>query len=116
MQRSIVVPGAWLLTVYIAEPASLSSTKTVPAANELPLFVVVLLNAENVPNPASALVAPIKRSVSRSFLCLAVIAVDSLGRSRTDGDTATHKPSARSRAAMSPFGRNPFTRTGDYLE
>jgi hypothetical protein len=57
----------------------------VPAANELPEFVVVLENAENVPNPASALVAPIKRSVSRIFLCRAVIAVDSFGRSRIDG-------------------------------
>src|SRR5215207_1391314 len=102
MQRSTVVPGAWLLTVYIAEPASLSSTKTVPAANELPLLVVVLLNAENVPNPARALVAPIRRSVSRSFLCLAVIAVDSFGRSRTDGDTATDKPSAGRRTPMTP--------------
>jgi hypothetical protein len=102
-----------LLTVYIAEPASLSSMKTVPAANELPLFVVVLLNAENVPTPARALVAPIRSSVSRIFLCLAVIAVDYFGRSRTGGGTATEDPSAGSEGPCPPFGRNPLTRTGD---
>ena len=64
MQRSTVTPGAWFVTVYMAEPASLSSTNTVPAANELPEFVVVLENAENVPNPARALAAPIRRSES----------------------------------------------------
>jgi hypothetical protein len=74
----------------------------VPAAKVLPEFVVVLENAENVPNPASVLVAPIKRSVSRIFLCRTVIAVDSFGRSRIDGVTASNTPSTRIGVRVSP--------------
>src|SRR5687767_4725234 len=85
MQRSVELPGTWFETWYMNPPASLSSTNTVPAANELPEFVVVLENAEIVPNPARALAAPIRRSESRIFRCFAVIAVDSFGRSRIDG-------------------------------
>src|SRR4029450_5202465 len=94
MHRCVETLGFWFETVYIALPASLSSTKTVPAANELPEFVVVLENAEKVPNPASALVAPIRRSVSRIFLCGAVIAVDSFGRIRVPGSVAANRTSA----------------------
>jgi hypothetical protein len=68
----------------------------------LPEFVVVLENAENVPNPASALVAPIRRSVSRIFLCRAVIAVDSFGRSRMPGSVAAETTSALKGALLSP--------------
>ena len=78
MQRSVATPGTWFVTVYIAEPASLSSMNTVPAANELPVFVVVLENAENVPNPARALAAPIRRSESKIFRFLPVISVTPL--------------------------------------
>src|SRR3954452_2663357 len=45
--------GAWFETLHIAEPASLSLTRTVPAAKEFPLFDVVDEKAENVAVPAT---------------------------------------------------------------
>src|SRR3954447_19748372 len=45
--------GAWFETLHMAEPASLSLTRTVPAANEFPLLAVVDEKAENVAVPAT---------------------------------------------------------------
>src|SRR5437870_5785732 len=58
-----VSPGFWLETEYIADPASLSPMYTVPAANELPVFEVVLEKAEDVAQPAAAPIPPSTSSV-----------------------------------------------------
>src|SRR5205823_12195790 len=65
-------PGFAFETLYIAVPESLSLRTTVPAENELPSFDVVLLNAENVPTPATAPTRPMIRSVSSSFCPLLI--------------------------------------------
>jgi hypothetical protein len=78
----------------------------VPAANELPEFVVVLLNAENVPNPARALAAPTRSNVSRIFRGLPVIAVTLLWlRSNQWRSRATDRTSANLREEPSPERR-----------
>src|SRR3954447_16055588 len=54
MQLVTVSPGFRFVTLYSAEPASLSVRYTVPASKLLPLFEVLLLNAERVPAPTMA--------------------------------------------------------------
>src|SRR4051794_4383990 len=58
MQLVTVSPGLRSVTLYSAEPASLSLTYTVPASKLLPLFDVLLLNAERVPTPTRAPTTP----------------------------------------------------------
>src|SRR5215831_14240877 len=60
-------PGFFPLTLYIAEPASLSAMTTDPDANWLLLLEVVLENAPNVPTPTSEHRAPSTSSVRRTF-------------------------------------------------
>src|ERR1043166_6268071 len=68
MHEVTVPPGFSLLTLYIAEPASLSARTTVPDANRLLSFDVVLENAENDPTPARADTEPTTINVRRIFL------------------------------------------------
>src|SRR3954451_5244387 len=69
MQRSIVVPGLPPVTALniAVLPPSLSAMFTLPAVNWLPVFEVVLENAENTPNPARLPAAPMTTSVIRIF-------------------------------------------------
>ena len=54
MHCCVVCPGAWSVTLNSAVPRPLASLMTtVPAAKLLPLFVVVPVNAEYVPNAAT---------------------------------------------------------------
>ena len=67
------MPGPAFVTVYIAEPASLSLRTTLPVAKVLPGFEVVLENAENVANPARLPAAPRIAHVSSSCLYLLTV-------------------------------------------
>src|SRR3954454_17741370 len=62
MQLVTESPGFRFVTLYRAEPASLSVTYTVSASKLLPLFEVLLLNAESVPTPT---MAPTTATISR---------------------------------------------------
>src|SRR4051794_3547572 len=75
MQRSMVVPGLPPVTALniAVLPPSLSATLTLPALNWLPVFEVVLENAENTPNPARLPATPMTRSVSRIFWNLLIV-------------------------------------------
>src|SRR5438093_5183417 len=67
MQAWTESPGFFPLTLYMAAPASLSPITTVPEANWLLLFVVVLEKAENVPIPARVATRPTTTSDRRIF-------------------------------------------------
>src|SRR3954452_600245 len=77
MQRSTVAPGLPPVTALniAVLPPSLSATLTLPAVNWLPVFDVVLENAENTPNPARLPATPMTRSVSRIFWNLLIVLV-----------------------------------------
>src|SRR5438445_1365946 len=70
IQAWTVSPGFFPLTLYMAAPASLSERTTVPDANWLLSFDVVLENAENVPIPATADTRPTAMSERRTFFPL----------------------------------------------
>src|SRR3954451_8160524 len=76
MQRSTVVPGFWLVTeLNIAALASLSPIATVPAANWLLVFAVVLVNAEKVPKATTLPRRPSVRTLRRILRVLPAAAV-----------------------------------------
>src|SRR2546426_10871627 len=58
--------GFLLLTLYIAEPASLSEIVTVPVAKELPSFDVVLEKALKTPTPPSIPITPTVMATTRT--------------------------------------------------
>src|SRR6185436_9295870 len=58
MQLVTESPGLRFVTLYRAEPASLSVMYTVPASKLLPVFEVLLLKAESVPTPTMAPTTP----------------------------------------------------------
>src|SRR5438067_3726797 len=70
MQDCAWSPGFLLETLYIAPPLSLSLRYTVPAANTLPSFEVVLEKAEYVPIPATVPTMPTTRTDSRALRVL----------------------------------------------
>src|SRR6185436_607830 len=73
MQLVTESPGLRFVTLYRAEPASLSVMYTVPASKLLPLFEVLLLNAERVPTPT---MAPTTPTISRlSVIRLALLSI-----------------------------------------
>ena len=84
MHEVAASPGFAFETLYIALPESLSLRTTVPAENELPSFEVVLLNAENVPTPATAPTRPMIRSVSRSRCPLLMVRLPPFPAPRPD--------------------------------
>src|SRR3954447_20014168 len=67
MHLLVTLPGTSLVTLYIAEPASLSLIETVPAENEFPGLVVVAENAENTAEAMIDPARPTTTSVASTF-------------------------------------------------
>src|SRR3954449_12263523 len=65
-------PGLALVMLYIAAPASLSASATVPALIVLPALVVVLLKAPNTPIAARLPSAPTQSAVSRTLVLVLI--------------------------------------------
>src|SRR5436309_12662095 len=102
MQACTESLGFLLLTLYIAEPASLSEIVTVPVAKELPSFEVVLEKALKTPTPASIPITPtvmaITSTVRNSFRLRSDIAISLgyfLGQGPYGSPWMSHRPNRR---------------------
>src|ERR1700710_1430319 len=104
MHDWFVAPGAALTTVYIAMPVLESVIWTVPEEIELPVLVVVAVNAAKTPPPATTRRAPRTSEVSRSFLERVISPLIGLSPRRLEPCQRTCHPLALRRW---PSGRTP---------